>query len=192
MSSGGFNQTGINLLSANGQVLPTLFRYMSLDGDGVTFEATGDYSAGSGVEFYAAPASAETWMISHITIQVTDSGSMDAGSYGNGITLTNGIRVVQVFDQDAVPSASGEIDLTPDFPVLTNSEWSRYTGDFSLNEYGSGDEALTWVYVLPQIIKLDGLKGQRLGIRLNDDFTNLNHHTFSVQGAINRGAPSNF
>ena len=189
MTTAGFSQIGINLLSVTGSTLPSLIKDMSQNGDETTFNANGDYS-GALTEFIAAPSEDEVWAISTLRIQIVDAGTMDSGSYGNGITLTNGIRVIQTFDPDASPAADGQINFTPNFPVIDNGDWSRYTGNFTLANYGSGAEYLSWDYHLPQIVRLIGKKRQRLGVLLNDSFTGLIRQTFTVLGAIQQGGPN--
>ena len=70
-----------------------VFQLLSSVGDGTgTTDGIGDYSS-SALSLKYAPTDTEKVSISRMIIKVQDTGTFDTADYGNGITLTNGIRV---------------------------------------------------------------------------------------------------
>ena len=158
-----------------------LYRYLDTDGDGTgTKNAVGNYS-GAVEEFKIVPAAGETFYLSRIMVSVTDAGSFDSGSYGNNITLTNGISLKLKNTGDPT------IDITDGVPIITNSDWCRLAGpDVSVMSWGSGDEQMVVRFTFTkagQALKLSGDDGASFCVELNDDFSNLVSQYFMVQGS---------
>ena len=155
-----------------------IFRLLDTVGNGTgDTEAIGDYSV---VATSFKITDTTGWgSIERLIVMIEDTGSFDSGLYGNGLGLTNGIRVY-------VKNVSDEVlqELTS-FPILTNGDWAGHCHDFNHFNWGSGNEvaSIRWTFSKsgqPALIKFD--HGEYLEVLLNDDFSNLVKHRFTVQG----------
>lgn len=166
--------------SSTGTQKTLLHQILSTNGDGTgTISAIGNY-ASAATEFYIQPAAGVVYRIARMIPHVVDAGSFDAGSYGNGITLTNGVLVQQKHD------AVIDVNLTP-LAILTNVDWGRYCFDIKVSTFGLGNESLgaRWTFAkYGQYIRLVGDNNDRFTVILNDDFTDLVDQTFVVEGYI--------
>lgn len=152
-------------------------RFFDTVGDGSgTKNAIGDYSL-MPQDFILTPNPERSLNVGRIIIEIVDGGSLDAGRYGNGIVLTNGIFLLLV-DADLTT----ERNYMENMPVLTNGDWARFTGNIIISTFGAGDNFLTAVWDLTTSGKPVTLNNQSLVMRLNDDFSNLVSHTFVAQG----------
>jgi len=159
-----------------------LSRYADIVGDGSGVKnAIGDYSAGGLGQtiFKIAPGSGETLKLSRMIIFLTDVGSLDADSYGNGITLTNGIEM------KVMRGASVLWDITDGIPITANHDWKRLCHDELLSTYGAGNESISWRYTFTKDsngkpLILDGANSEELHIILSDDFSGLLEHYFRI------------
>lgn len=151
------------------------------DGSGTKL-ATGDYSVTPEV-FKIQPSEKQIMVITGFIVALTDTGSIDTGSYGNGLALTNGIQL-GVFDQAGLVYTITD----PDLPVRTNAEWAIYANSVSRTDFGQGDEWLVARFETSNIagagwsIVLKGGDGEFLAVTLNDDFSDLVTQYFAVQG----------
>lgn len=163
-----------------------LFRFASDDG-----LLTGDKSinknySGSGVgtkEYYIEAQPGEQILVYRLLVHVVDSGSFDSGSYGNGITLANGIEFF--FETGGI-----KLKIGNGFPVKTNVDWGRYCYDVNISKYGLGNESLDarWTFAkagAPVTLKA----GDKLGVRVSDDMSGLVDQTLLFQG-LHIGTPS--
>ena len=148
--------------------------------NGTTASAIGNYAAAP-EEFVYAPAGRQVAYIYRMIIFVQDGGTFDSGDYGNGITLTNGIKI-------EIKDADGTImDLTDGHPIVVNPDWARLCYDVRVDSYGSGDQAMSvrWTFSNSGApIRLDAGKGQYLAVVLNDNFSALIDQRFSIQGGV--------
>ena len=149
------------------------------DGSGVD-NAIGDYASAAAAFKVTAPEDT-VLALNRIIISVEDAGTFDSGAYGNGIVLTNGIKV-QTYDPN-----TGEVccDLTNGNEIKTNADWAAYCHDVTLHNFGAGNPLLTvrWTFGkagAPLYIK----SGREFRVVLNDDFSDLVGHKFQVQGRI--------
>ncbi len=126
-----------------------------------------------------SPAATVTYL-GRVIIHLTDAGSFDADSYGNGITLTNGINVT-LRDTDDTLLAT----LTPS-PIKTNGQWAGQCHDFSTHTFGTGNNhaSVRWTFnkYTPGGIRL--LPGQHLDIEFEDDYSGLITHMYLFEGHI--------
>ena len=144
------------------------------DGTGATI-ATGNYS-GAAEEFYIE--STDELRIHRLIICVTDSGAFDANEYGNSIELTNGINIQHRDSSDNIIA-----DYTQSGNVKTNAGWGGYCYDVDVKTWGTGPEILLARWSFDKIggpILLE--QGHKLVFTLNDDFTGLLDHFFTLQG----------
>ena len=163
------------------KIIHRIDRYLDTNGDGTgTTSAIGNYSVTQGI-FYIQPPSDDVFQINRLIVFVQDTGSFDSGSYGNGITLTNGITVRVQNNQGTFS------DLTAGSPIKINPHWKRLCYDANVSAYGLGDESLgvRWTFSKAGYpIRLDGGSYDRIEVLLDDNFTGLVDHTFLVQGFV--------
>ena len=156
-----------------------LYQYLSSNGDGTgTVELTGNYSAAA-AEFYIQDAN-RYLRLERMIVYVEDSGSIDSGVYGNGINLTNGIKLEYRESDDTLIH-----DIMGGLPVFTNAEWQGKCHDITLSTWGSGNQgySVRWTFAKsgnPIILA----PGQKLSLILEDNFTGLEKHRFQVQGCV--------
>jgi len=139
----------------------------------------------SPIDYFVEALPGERLSIARIMIHVVDSGSFDSGSYGNGITVPNGIQVF--YRRNNI-----DIDVTGELPIKTNVDWSRWCYDLALSEFGGGNETLDarWSlnkYGTPYGIVLE--EGDRLGVRIRDNLSGLVEQTIIAEG-VHFGIPS--
>ena len=157
-----------------------IYQLMSTNGDGTgTVEAIGDYSV-TPLRLKVSRAGGYGH-IARMIVQIQDFGRFDASKYGNGLILTNGIRIY-------VRNAADELlwEYTS-FPVKTNADWAAMCHDFSYFDFGDGSTdnigSVRWTFQQAgQRCLLQFDQGEYLEVVLNDDFTGLVHHRFTVQG----------
>lgn len=140
-------------------------------------EVNGDYSVTpQGFKFKPTENSA---LIERAFIMIEDSGSFDSGLYGNGLSLTNGIRVYLRDKDDNI------ITEYTSFPIKTNGDWAGHCFDFNHFNWGAGNEvaAVRWTFSKAgEPIFISAHKGEYLEFYLNDDFSGLIKHRFTIQG----------
>ncbi|MBW2647249.1 MAG: hypothetical protein JRE23_13960 [Deltaproteobacteria bacterium] len=115
----------------------------------------------------------------NLIITIEDQGSLDAGSYGNGVALTNGL-------QFGVLRRSGELEATTlQVPIKTNASWASYAHDLQVHDFGSGNNTLTVHYNFEREgIPIKIKSGQALVLRLSDDFSALKGHLCKFGGVL--------
>ena len=155
-----------------------IFQLLSSNGDGTGIsDGTGDYST---TPMSLRCSRSYGWAhIARVIIMIQDEGTFDAESYGNAIMLTNGIRVYVKNASDAV------LWEMTSFPILSNGDWMGHCHDLNYSDIGTGDNivSIRWTFDKAGqecIVKFD--EGEYLEVYLNDDFSGLTHHRFTVQG----------
>lgn len=165
---------------------PLFRRFLSVDGTGEGIQnAIGNYSVTpENFSFINSPDKLFTVGSLNVLLSVT-GGSLDSGGYGNTAALTNGI----IFNLETI---FGTVPLNTSFPIKTNADWLLYTRELDLADFGSGDQYMSvrsehWqdgYYYLDNVIT-------GISVTLNDDFTNLTRHFFSIGGfRLDVGAPN--
>jgi hypothetical protein len=151
-----------------------------LRSSGGEIDAIADYS--SVVTEFSFNAEGYSTSCTRLLVTVEDSTGMDAGKYGNNITLTNGINLLVLNSDDTVEEL-----LTPE-PIFTNAEWGTFCYDVDLKTWGAGNDLLLVRWTFDKAgSPVDLKKDQRLVVQLNDDFTGLVKHRFLVQGSTQGG-----
>ena len=162
-----------------GSVPTPFYRFADVNGDGSgAYDMNGDYSAGAEIA-YVQPGAGQILRLERVIVYMRDTGSFDTGGYGNGPELTNGI-ILRVQDNSGTL-----VNLTSQETIVTNGGWASYCHDCEVRAWGTGDEFLTlrWTFGKAGFpIRLVGDNNERLEFVLNDDFTNLVHHAFHLQG----------
>lgn len=125
------------------------------------------------VEFKITCPPKTIYRIHRVIVQIQDSGTFDANSYGNKLELTNGVQILTHRPTRVVPYS----DITAQLPIRTNAKWGAYSYDTTLLSYGTGDSVLSIRYTVTK----DGAHmqlgpGESLILRVNDDLTGLVDH----------------
>jgi len=170
-----------------GPVPTPIYKFLTMDNDGTTRNANGDYSAtGLGEKYFSIqPPAGQIYRITRMIVLVRDGKSnFRPDHYGELAELTNGIQVKTLAgDPQAVA-----LDLTDTLPVKTNGNWGKFCYDSSIY-LGEGTDdtylAVRWTFAASGYpIRLVGDNNEALGVFLNDDLSGLVEHYFQVQGFI--------
>ncbi len=168
--------------------MPTPFVSI-LKGPADAIEAVGDYSSAPALFSAQAPLTGRlNFSVARMLIYVQDTGSFDAEKYGNNITVTNGIEIYTA-------NAAGEVmdPLTPE-PIRTSGDWASIAYDTQFVGVGTGDEYMSTRWTFSKFVE-GGLTledGEQLVVKLNDDFTGLNAHRFTIQGSYTFSTSSKY
>lgn len=157
----------------------SIYEFLTEAGDGTgAIDAIGNYATPT-KWFYKNSSADEVDDIHRMIVTVADSGGFDTGRYGNGLILTNGIKIFHY----AADGTTIIEDLTHTNAIEINVDWGSYCYDISYNAWGTGDNVLLvrWTFAnAGQPIRL--APGEELAIVLQDDFTGLSEHRFHIQG----------
>lgn len=174
--------------SGYGPVPTPLYKFLTMDGDGATKNANGDYSAqGLGEKcFFIQPPAGQIYRITRMMVLVRDGrANFRPDHYGELPELANGIQVKVTggINQDVL------VDLTDGLPVKTNGNWGKvcYDSEIYPSEQGTDDSYLKvrWTFERAGYpIRLVGDNSERLGVFLSDDLSDLVEHHFHIQGYI--------
>lgn len=164
-----------------------LFLHNRLDtvGDGTGVKnAIGDYSVVPQL-FKIQPGPGRIFRLARMTVVVSDgAGVISWGDYGPMSALVNGVTFA--LDLRNIPA-----DVTFDPIVIrSNMDWSKHTFDTQIKVSPAQNFfQAAWDFSLSgQVQRLDGNEGEYFGLVLNDDFTSLNTHVFTVDGEIENTA----
>ena len=149
-------------------------RFLDTNGDSTGIkEFIGNYSVTS-IKALFRPQNGVDEYINRLIVFIADNSSVDAGKYGNGITLTNGIEI-------KLEKQNGTLvkNITDGIPIKTNADYARFGFQISDISFGSG---LNYVHAVLTFEKngtaLKVGADEQLAIYLSDDFTGLNAHSF--------------
>lgn len=158
-----------------------LGRFLDTVGDGSGVKNASVNHAGAAQSYQIIAPAGSRYIITELTVNIRDGGTIDSNQYGNGIGLTNGITV-------QTSNGTPDFVLTDSVPILTNNDWGRF-GSIDHYTFGSGAE-----YLLSKISFLSfgqrglvlepGTDADRLEVILNDNFSGLQQHYFYVKGYI--------
>lgn len=125
---------------------------------------------------YEAPES--SIFLERMIISIIDFGAHDAALYGNGIILTNGIKVEVIEDDGSV-----HLDLLDGETIKSNGDWHAVCYDYTYHDIGTGDSIGTVRWTFGRTGEpLQLFEGEILRVTIQDDLTGLSNHTFQVQG----------
>lgn len=168
----------ISIQTPNG--LPTQY-FLTENGDNSgAYNLNGDYSAAIFDAYIEFPGDYYAYSI---LINISDDDKFNQEDYGAlGAALTNGVKFF-VTGADGTP----EIPLLSGFTVKKNYEWSLLTPKIQLISYEDTLKAARTLLVEFDMVCQYGTflrfeAGQRLLVRLNDNFSALLAHTFGVRG----------
>lgn len=170
--------TGITMALGGGcgSECPLVSQLLSSNGDGTGIsDLIGNYAVAT--DFYITAPAGKRLYITRININVRDAGSLDSATYGNGIVLTNGVKLIEKI---------GAVENQLGIPIITNSDYSLLAGvDVKPLEFGIGDSYLAVRFTFERLGRPIILtENDRLIIRLQDNFTGLTGHRFMAQGHL--------
>lgn len=118
--------------------------------------------------------------VERMIISIVDNGSHDAALYGNGLILTNGIKVEIVDTEGDV-----HLDLMDGETIKSNGDWHGVCYDYTYHDIGQGDNIGTVRWTFGKTGEpLELYAGEILRVTIQDDLTALTSHTFSIQGIL--------
>lgn len=153
---------------------------LSDNGDGTgTSDAIGDYSV-TAKEFYFAPLPGKYYNIHSLQYYIQDNDVFTVNGYGAMSVLTNGYDITMVIDGVTYYINDGQ-------KVKKNGDIMRIAAAIYTTEkttagahnalVGDSDMIRRFGYIV-----LNGDKGDKISITLNDSFTSLVEHRFRVTG----------
>lgn len=152
-------------------------RHMHDEADSGVISAVGDYSS-TEKKFIITPPEGEVYFLHRMIVHIRDAGNLDTNSYGNMITLADGIQL-KIENSSEVE----QLDLLNGITIKNNGDWQMFSHDAQLSTFGTGDQILSirWTFSRAgAALKL--ANGDRLVAILNDDFSDLVAHHFMIQG----------
>ena len=160
--------------------LPFQF-FLTANGDGTgAVNLNGNYTSPTDF-WYEATARYEIYSL---LISISDNANFNQTDYG-AITagLTNGVKLLIRLEDDIT-----EIPIlnTGAFPVKTNAQWLSLTADTSLTSFAGLAQSLTVNFDLIDHYgkPFTVTTGQKIIVRLNDNFSGLTNHTFGLRGIL--------
>lgn len=157
-----------------------IYRYLTDDGlvgDGSNSDITGAADV-----HWIAPASDEIWDIYRIIINIRDSGTVNADTFGALSALTNGCTL------KVMKGATGSVeklDLLDGTTLKNNGDLARHCYDMDISTATAGDKAVTarWTFAKAgEPLTLNGGTGDRLVFTTQDDTTGLTEFTIMAHG----------
>lgn len=158
-----------------------IYRKIDLIGDGLGVTNMNVNGSVTPAVFKIKPSLTEVFRISQMMIMIEDSGTFDAGGWGNngGTPLTNGVQVRTVIN-----SVQTNWLQTP---VKSHADIAAIAFDFAHHEFGSGNEFVVakWRFIeTGQYVRLDGANGDEMQVIVQDDLTFLTRQDIYVCGYI--------
>jgi hypothetical protein len=156
-------------------------KHLSLDGADSVFYANVDGS-GTPQLFEARPASPV--VVARLLVVVGDNANLTPEDYG-GVAgpLANGITIQKV---QGVGAGADVVDELTDLPIQRLVDWTSYSYDGSVDDFGSGDN---YYRVRWSFNKFDGQgiylrpdKQEALRISIRDNLSGLTLHRFTAEG----------
>ena len=140
-------------------------------------DAVGNYASAM-TRFTWTPLPSRIAHIHRMIIFIEDTGAFDAEKYGNNVVLTTGIELAvrNVADDSQVHNYTVGT-------VHTNGEWAARAFDAHVKTWGVGNEIMVVRWTFSQAgspIVLDD--SMYISMDLQDDFSDLVHHRFKIQG----------
>lgn len=162
------------LSNLSSQTVRPLVQRLDTLGTGLgTTNAIGNYLTPT--RFKLNPQAGELIVVHELHIYIEDGGTLDSGFYGNGLTLVNGIRVEVI--------QNGVVSGLTNNNVMTNAHWTRVTFNSQVLTFGIGNAALAFKWDIgATMVPLALSAGDELAVILNDNFTGLINHSFSMRG----------
>tara|TARA_R110000851_G_scaffold43447_4_gene107422 strand:+ start:232 stop:774 length:543 start_codon:yes stop_codon:yes gene_type:complete len=154
-----------------------LGRSFTLEGDGVTIDALGDYSAAP-VDFFVQPPPNFDFYLSEIILELSDNSGLTRSNYGGISELPVGIKTFVLRNGVRIPGTNPEA-------IKNNGGLIINSSSFEVIPFSGSTQTLLFRLKFSETAEptyLNGNNGDRFGITLNDDFTGLSDHQFAFLG----------
>lgn len=134
-------------------------------------------------DYYITALEGEKLLIGRMIIHLVDVGSFDSGSYGNALTLVNGIYpyIRRGLNGPKLSMVNGD-------PIFSNSDWEGICFDSNLSTYGSGNQSLVSRWSFSKYGESEGddgiilNAGDQIGLRIKENLVGLTTHHAILQG----------
>lgn len=171
----GTNSSGL----ASGAVNKPYYRKMYLSTNELIKNMAVD---GSVIEqkFVIKPNAGEIIRLERLIIIVVDAGTFDAGNWGNGVIMTNGMEA-------QLKQGGVMVSLTGLNPVRTTSDMSAITYDSTYHSFGQGNNYMVFRFTFSkagQPFRLIGDNDDEFAVVIRDDLTDLVEQTMMAQGSF--------
>lgn len=153
-------------------------RPFTLNGLGVTQDAISNYSA-TPTDFYFQAPNNFDFFISTLILEIADNSSFTQDGYGGIPALTNGIKFF--IERNGVKNF-----FTDPIAFKTNGELITQSNEFEIIPFAGGAQAIVYrldFSLFADASWLNGDNADKLGVTVNDNFTSLPFHRFSVLGS---------
>jgi hypothetical protein len=156
--------------------------FLTSTGDGLTgtVNFNGNYAT-TAIDAYWQASAATTFDVYSVLISISDNATFNQTDYGGIVAGT----IVKGIKQYVSPAPGIEVPLISGYAVTANYLWSNITPDVTLTSF-AGSTGQTLI-ILVDLVKLYGCplhmgKGWKFITRLNDNYTGLVSHVFSIRG----------
>jgi hypothetical protein len=157
---------------------PAFCRMADLTGDGTGSISMAVNGSVTPVTFKVAPAAGEIIIVRTIVIYVQDTGNFSPTTWGNGVTMANGM-LLQAYQNGVLATINAH-------PCATSGDLAGIIHDINYQAFGTGDNVLTgrldFKRTFGQGLRLDGDNSDELRILIRDDLTALSEQHVTVQG----------
>ena len=176
--SGGVKDvTGVSSIITTPTPGNPMFRYLTVAGDGTGAHSfVGDYS---GAAIDAHFLAVNDFFIHAGICAISDSSKFIQGNYGGlAGALTNGIKIIYK------PSGGAEQMMFNSAGIKANSDWLSIGGAVYLTSFDQTAQTLSIIFdfvaMFGKAMRL--APGDKMIVRLNDNFTGLDHQSFAISG----------
>ena len=139
--------------------------------------ANEDYS-GVSANYFVHNDTRIEMIVEKLVVYVQSNGALSSDSYGTNITLTKGIDVRHIKNNETISLTDGQ-------RIFINTDWAQSPGELhDLPLAGGSNKAYTFEWVFPD----GGLRikqNEYISVLLEDDFTLLNKQLFKISGYYN-------
>ena len=141
------------------------------------FEAIGDYSIET-EEFIYKNTNNKKLFITKLDIMIEDNANMKYNKYSAETILKNGVKIF--YTKDSIK----HYIIGDELPIKANRDWLHYSCKVKQHSFNNNHSFIKVVFKFlkednsPIILK----KNDVFGIELNDDFSQLENHTFHING----------
>jgi len=124
------------------------------------------------VEMVFGPPINESWTVSQMVMLIYDDSNVSESAYGAVPTLTNGVDL-EIHDSGGILAS-----YTGSYPIQSNNDLLSYGFDVRQNLFDINPRSISAVFKFGagNGILLDGSKGYKMLLRINDDLTGLVAH----------------
>lgn len=147
------------------------------DGTGLT-NGVGNYAAGA-IELKYTPPTGRLFQLTALFASLITKANLTSTGYGGlAAALTNGVIL-------RIQTLGRMIDT---YTFKQNYDYQLLATNYSVTNYTAGKDGLKVGFAYDDIrasgLVLDGNQGDYVSFTLNDDFTSLDQHEFSIAGGI--------